>query len=75
MKDFFSNKLFFPMITFIITGAPWYVSNLQLHEDLEVPYLAEHIRNLAKPFDSKILDSEILLVRQLGRYLAYPRDE
>ena len=31
----------------IITGAPYYVSNLQLREDLEVPYTAEHIRNLA----------------------------
>ena len=24
----------------IIAGAPWHVSNLQLHEDLEVPYIA-----------------------------------
>ena len=31
----------------IIAGAPWYVSNLQLHEDLEIPYLAEHIRNVS----------------------------
>ena len=31
----------------IIAASPWYVSNLQLHEDLKVPYIAEHIRNLA----------------------------
>ena len=53
----------------IIAGAPWYVSNLQLHEDLEVPYIAEHIRNLAQSFDSKIPGAENLLVRLLGRYL------
>jgi hypothetical protein len=59
----------------IIAGAPRYVSNLQLHEDLEAPNLVEHIRNLAQSFDSKIPDSENLLVRQIGRYLSYPRDK
>ena len=59
----------------IIAGAPWHVSSLQLHEDLVVPYLAEHIRKFALSFGSKIPDSEKLLVRHLGRYLAYPRDE
>ena len=59
----------------IIAGTPWYVRNLQLHKDLEVSYLPENIRNLAQSFDSKIPDSENLLVRQLGRYLAYLRDE
>ena len=52
----------------IIAGAPWYVSNLQLHEDLEVPYIAEHIRNLAQSFDFKIPDLENLSVQQIGRY-------
>jgi hypothetical protein len=33
---------------------------LQLYEDLEVPYLAEHIGNLAQSCDSKIPDSEVL---------------
>ena len=28
--------------------SPWYISNLQLHEDLEVPYVAEHISNLTQ---------------------------
>ena len=59
----------------IIAGEPWYVSDLQLHEDMEVPYIAEHIKNLAQSFDSKIPGAENLLVRQLGRYLFYPRDE
>jgi hypothetical protein len=55
----------------IIAGAPWYVRNLQLDEDLEVSYLAKH-RNLAQSFDSKVPDLEKLLV---GRYLSFPRDE
>jgi hypothetical protein len=59
----------------IIASAPWYVSNLQLHEDLEVPYIAEHIRNLAQSFDSKIPGVDNSLVRQLVRYFFYPRDE
>ena len=41
----------------------------------QVPYIAEHIRNLAQSFDSKIPGAENLLVRQLGRYLFYSRDE
>ena len=47
----------------IIAGAPCYVSNLQLHEDLEIPCIDEHIR--------KPSGAENLLVRQLGRYLFY----
>jgi hypothetical protein len=42
------------------------VRNRQIHEDLEVPLFAEHIRALNASFDSK-------LVRQLGRYLRLPR--
>jgi hypothetical protein len=59
----------------IIAGASWYISNLQLHEDLEVPYIGEHIGNLEHSFDSKIAGAKNLLVWQLGRYLSYPRDE
>ena len=44
-----------------------YVSDLQLHEDLEVPYIAEHISTLALSFNSKIPDAEILVVQQLDR--------
>jgi hypothetical protein len=28
----------------LATGAPWYVSNRQIHEDLCVPLFADHIR-------------------------------
>ena len=52
------------------TGAPWYVSNLQIHSDLGFPYLAEHFRSIAQ----SIYSTENPRVRQLGRYLAYSRD-
>jgi hypothetical protein len=51
------------------TGAPWYVSNRQIHEDLGVPLFADHIRALSASFDSKLADVGNSLVRQLGRYL------
>jgi len=51
------------------TGAPWYVSNRQIHEDLGVPQFADHIRALTASFDSKLADVGNTLVRQFGRYL------
>ena len=57
----------------LATGAPWYVSNRQIYEDLGVPLLADHIRALTESFDSKLADVVNPLVRQLGRYLNFPR--
>ena len=56
------------------TGALWYVSNLELHSDLGVPYLAEHIRSIAESLYSTFPDAENPPVWQLGSYLAYSRD-
>ena len=53
----------------------WYVHNLQLQEDLDVPNISEQIRNLILSLESKIPESEKLLVGQLGRYLSYARGE
>ena len=53
----------------LATGAPWYVSNRQIHEDLSVPLFADHIRALTASFDSKLADAGNPLVRQLGRHL------
>jgi len=47
----------------LATGAPWYVSNRQIHEDLGVPLFANHIRALTSSFDSKLADVEDPLVR------------
>jgi hypothetical protein len=35
----------------IATNTPWYVSNRQIHEDLEIPFFADHIRALTESFD------------------------
>ena len=53
----------------LATGAPCYVSNMQIHDDLGVPLFADHIRALTASFDSKLADAGNPLVRQLGRYL------
>jgi hypothetical protein len=53
----------------IATGAPWYISNVQIHEDLGVPFFAEHIRALIESYDSMLADVGNPLVQQLGRYL------
>ena len=37
----------------LATGAPWYISGRQIHEDLGVPLCADHIRTLTANFDSK----------------------
>ena len=54
-------------------GSPWYLSNRQIHEDLGVPLFADRIRALTESFDSKLADAGNPLVRQLGRYLLWPR--
>ena len=54
----------------LATGAPWYVSNRQMHEILGVPLNADHIRALTASFDSKLADVRNLLGLQLSRYLA-----
>jgi len=37
----------------LATGAPWYVSNRQTHEDLGVPLFPDRISALRASFDSK----------------------
>ena len=57
------------MCLHLATGAPWYISNRQVHKDLGVPLFANHIRALTVSFDSKLAAMGNPLVRQLGRYL------
>jgi hypothetical protein len=52
----------------LATGAPWYLSNRQIHEDVGVPLFSDHIRALIASFDSKLADVGNPLVRQLGRH-------
>src|SRR5215469_5734156 len=53
----------------LVTGAPWYLSNRQIHEDLGVTLFADHVRALCSNFDARLADVGNPLVRQLGRYL------
>jgi hypothetical protein len=57
----------------LATSAPWYVSNRSIHEDLGVPLFADHTTAMTASFDSKLVDVGNPLVRQLGRYLRWPR--
>jgi hypothetical protein len=52
----------------LATGAPWYVRNREIHEDLGVLLFADHITALTASFDSKLTDVGKPLVRQIGRY-------
>jgi len=54
----------------LATGAPWYVSNRQIHEDLGVPLFADHIRALTESFDSMLAVVGNPLVWQHSRYLS-----
>ena len=57
----------------LATCASWYVRNRQIHEDLGVPLFTDHIRAPTESFDSKLAGVGNPLVRQLCRYLSWPR--
>jgi hypothetical protein len=54
----------------IATNAPRYVSNRQIHEDLGIPFFADHIRALTESFDSKLADAG---VTEVDRCSGQPR--
>jgi hypothetical protein len=53
----------------IATNSRWYVSNRQIHENLGIPFFADHIRALTESLGWKLADEGNPLVRQLGRHL------
>jgi hypothetical protein len=54
----------------LVTGAPWYVSNRHIPQDLGVMLFTDHIRALTASFDSKLVDVGNSLVWQISRYAA-----
>jgi hypothetical protein len=50
----------------IATGAPWYISSWQIHEDLGVPSFEEHTRPLTESYDSKLAGVGNPLFRRLA---------
>jgi len=51
----------------LATGALWYVSNSQIHEDLVIPLFADLIRALTQSYDSTLVHEGNPLLRQLGK--------
>jgi hypothetical protein len=49
-----------------ITGAPWYVSNKTIHEDLNVPYITDEIKKQANRYRHRITDHENQLIDDLS---------
>jgi hypothetical protein len=49
----------------IATSSPQDVGNRQIHEDLGIPFFADHIRALNESFDLKLPDKRKLSARQL----------
>jgi hypothetical protein len=54
-------------------GAPLYLSNREIHEDLCGQLLTDHIRPLTDSFELKLADTVKPLVRQFGRKVKWPR--
>jgi hypothetical protein len=59
----------------LASGASWYASNRQIHEDVSVSLFGDHFRALIASFDSKIAYVGNPLLRQIVRYLRRPRVE
>jgi hypothetical protein len=57
----------------LVTGAPWYLSNRQIHKELGVPLFDKGIRSLTASFDSRLTGVGNHLVRHLARYLCWTR--
>jgi hypothetical protein len=57
----------------IATNSPWYTGNKQIHDDLRVPYFADHIRQLTERFDSKLPGVGNPLVARMGGHVRWPR--
>jgi hypothetical protein len=53
----------------LANDAPWYLSNMQIHESLEVALFGDQIRALTARFDSKLDDVGNPLELQLFGYL------
>jgi hypothetical protein len=48
-----------------LDNAPWYISNLTLHNDLRIPYVTEVIRTYAKKHKNRTAQNDNQLIRDL----------
>jgi hypothetical protein len=49
----------------MITGAPWYVSNQTLHEDLKIPLIQDIIKSNIYKYKDRTTARENLLIKDL----------
>jgi hypothetical protein len=49
----------------MITNAPWYVSNLALHNDLKIPFVQEAIALYATKYKKRTVDHNNQLISNL----------
>jgi hypothetical protein len=56
-----------------MTGAPWYVSNNTIHDDLNIPYIKDEIKKRANRYRSRIADRENKLIEALSKPHPTPR--
>jgi hypothetical protein len=56
-----------------LANAPWYISNLTLHNDLSMPYVTEVIRTYAKKHKNRTAQNNNQLIRDLFNQLEIGR--
>jgi hypothetical protein len=49
------------------TNAPWYVSNLTLHKDLQIPFVTEEIKKYSTIYHSRLIRHKTNQVTELRR--------
>jgi hypothetical protein len=49
-----------------IAGAPWYVSNKTIHEDLNIPFITDVIKQQANRYRNRIAGHENQLIDELS---------
>jgi hypothetical protein len=62
-------KLFQSNILCCITNAPWYVLNLTLHKDLQIPFVTEEIKKYSTIYHSRLIQHKNNQARELSNPL------
>ena len=57
----------------LITGAPWYLRNNNIHNDLNVPTVKEEIKNVCTKYVSKLANHPNPLAQDLLAYAGHRR--
>ena len=51
----------------MITGAPWYLKNSNIHKDLQIPLVKNELASLLQKYDYKIINHPNVLARSLAQ--------